>query len=258
LPRRRHFVAAIALLLAALPVAAVKGEVMATPDSFIAFDSSIAPGVLPRSEEAPVAIRIEGHVKQRKGRPLVPLTKIQMAIHQAASINRQGLPLCRISEIDPASTALALAACGEAKVGYGLIRARSRFPGQPRFKFNGRSVLFNGVLPNGRPAILIHVFNAHPPASFVFPFAISRQSGRYGTVLTADVGLSRWTRITDFQLVLDRTFRYRGDRRGFLSASCPAPTGLDIGISPFVRATLGFGNGRESQISVVSSCRVAP
>jgi hypothetical protein len=257
--RSRAGTLALALtLLGLLPVAPTVGEVTATPDAFITFDSTIRPRVLPRADKAPVAIRIEGHVKRRKGKPPVPLTKIQLAIHRAASIDRRGLPVCTIGEIDPASTAQALAACGEARVGYGLIQAESRFPRQPRFKFNGRSVLFNGRLPDGRPAILIHVFNARPPASFVFPFLISHQQGRYGTVLAADVGLSRWTRITDFRLVLDRTYRYRGKSRSFLNASCPAPAGLNIGISPFVQATMSFGNGRDRQISVVSSCKVAP
>jgi hypothetical protein len=259
LPRRAVlWGVALAAVLALLPVPMAGSEVTATPDSFITFDSSITPRILPRTHAAPVAIRIEGHVKRRRGRAPVPLARIQLAIHRAAKIDRSGLPVCRIGEIDPASSAQALETCGGARVGHGLIKAESSFPGQPHYKFNGRSVLFNGVLPDGRPAILIHVFNARPPTSFVFPFAISRRPGRYGTVLDADVRLSRWSRITDFRLVLDRVFSSDGRPRSFLNASCPAPAGLDIGISPFVRATLGFGDGRQSRISVVSSCRVAP
>lgn len=259
--RRVKRASLLALALALLGLFASVGsraEVTATHDTFIVFNSKVSPNVLPRSGSAPVAIRIEGHVKARGKREPAPLAKIELAIHRAATLSRQGLPVCDVASIDPASSAEALAACGDARVGYGRIRAESRFPGQPHLPFNGRALLFNGRLEDGSPAILIHVFNAKPPSSFVFPFAISRQTGRYGTVLTAEVRLGRWSRITDFRLILNRTFRHAGRPRSYLNASCPAPAGFSIGISPFVRATLGFGDGTASEIAIVSSCRVAP
>jgi hypothetical protein len=241
------------------PAASVgtRADVTATHDTFIIFNSKIFPRALPRSGSVPVAIRIEGRVKARKGREPAPLTKIELAIHRAASLFRHGLPVCDISSIDPSSSAEARAACSGSQIGYGRIKAESKFPGQPHFFFDGRAAVFNGRLQDGRPAILIHVFNAKPPSSFVFPFAISRRQGLFGTLLTADVRISRWSRITDFKLVLNRTFRYKGRPRSFLSASCPAPKGFTVGVSPFVRATLSFGDGTKSEIAVVSSCRVA-
>lgn len=248
---------ALAALFAFGGVAATRAEVAATHDTLIKFNSRILPRSLPRSRLAPVGIRIEGHVKARKNREPAPLTRIQLAIHHAARLNRVGLPVCELRSIDPATSATALAACGSARIGYGRVRAESRFSNGKRFFFNGRTLLFNGRLPNGRPAILIHVFNPKPPSSLVFPFAISHHRGRYGTLLTADVKISRWSRITDFKFVLDRRYRYGGKMRSYLSASCPAPAGFSVGISPFVRATLGFGDEVKSNISVVGSCRVS-
>lgn len=234
-----------------------RADVTATHDAFITFDSKIFPRILPRFRSIPVTIRIDGHVKARSGREPAPLTKIELAINRAASLFRRGLPICDISSIDPSSSAEALAACSGSQIGYGRIKAESKFPGQPHFFFNGRAALFNGRLQDGRPAILIHVFNAKPPSSFIFPFVISKRHGLYGTVLTADARISRWSRITEFKLVLNRTYRYRGRRRSYLSASCPAPKGFSVGISPFVQATLRFGDGTKSEIAMVSSCRVA-
>jgi hypothetical protein len=235
---------------------ATQAEVTATHDAIISFNSKIFPRVLPRHGSTPVSIQIDGHVKARSVREPAAMTKIELAIHHAARLLPADLPVCDLASIDPATPAKAMAVCGSARIGYGRIRAQSKFPGS-HFFYDGRALLFNGRLPSGRRAILIHVFNARPPSSFVFPFAISHRSGRYGTVLSADVHLGRWSQITDFKLVLGRSFRHGGSREGFLNASCPAPKGFSIGISPFVRATLSFADGTKSQISVVSSCKVA-
>lgn len=234
-----------------------RAEVTATHNTLISFDSDVFPRVLPRHGEAPVGIRIEGHLKaRRKEREPAALTKMELGIHEAGSLTQRGLPVCDIGAIDPASTAQALAVCGGARIGYGRIRALASFPGTHRFFFNGRVVIFNGRLESGRPAILLHVFNPTPPTSLVFPLRIERRSGHYGTVLTAPVKIGQWSRITDFKLVLRRTWRYRGERRSYLSAGCPAPEGFTVGISPFVLATLSFADGTEKKISVVDSCRV--
>lgn len=242
----------LAALIVLAASAVTRAEVVATRDAIINFDSKIFPRVLPRSGSAPVAIKIEGHVKEKKGREPSALTKIELAIHKAANVFRSGRPICEIPDIDPASPAKARAACPGAQIGYGRIRAKSQFPGQKPFFFNGRVTAFNGRLEDGKPGILFHVFNAQPRTSFVFPFVMSRGSGRYGTVLTANTRINRWSRVTDFTLLLDG-----GDRKGYLSASCPAPEGLNLGISPFVRATLSFDDGEKSHITVVSSCKVA-
>jgi hypothetical protein len=248
----------VALLAVALLAAAVsRAEVAVTHSTLIKFDSHVFPRVLPRHGSAPIGIRIEGHLKsRRKGEP-APLTKLELAINRAGHVSQRGLPVCDLAAIDPASTAQALAACGGARIGYGRIRALASFPGTRRFYFNGRATIFNGRLEDGRPAILLHVFNRTPPASFVFPFRVSHRRGRYGTVLATHVKIGQWSRVTDFKLVLKRTYRYRGEAKSYLTAGCPAPKGLAIGISPFVVATLGFADGTHKDIPVVSSCRVS-
>ncbi len=233
-----------------------RAEVTATHNTLISFDSEIFPRILPRHGEAPVGIRIEGHLKARKKSEPAALTKLELGIHEAGSLTHRGLPVCEIAAIDPASTTQALAACPGARIGYGRIRALASFPGTHRFYFNGRVAIFNGRLEDGRPAILLHVFNPTPPTSFVFPLRILRRKGHYGTVLSARVRIGQWSRITDFRLVLKRTYRFRGERRSYISAGCPAPEGFTVGISPFVLATLSFADGTEKKLSVVSSCRV--
>jgi hypothetical protein len=257
---RRRSLLSLALLVALTVVGAgtfAEAEVTATHDAVISFDSAISPRVLPRSSLVPVAVRVSGKVKRRKGRSEpASLSTLDFAITRSAVIHSHGLPVCTVAEIDPARPGQALEVCGRARIGYGRILARSVVPGQPHFLFNGRVLLFNGRL-KGRPAILVYAFNRYPPSSFVFPFTITKQRGRYGTVMRATVNVGRWSRIVSFKLVLKRTFQDGGRRWGYLNASCPAPPGLNVGVAPIARARLGFGDGTLRDLTVLSACRVA-
>jgi hypothetical protein len=244
-----------AIALAALLASSGRGEVTATHDATIKFDSSIFPRVLPRDGRAPVGIRIDGHVVAHKGHQ-VALTTLELAIHRAADISPRGLPVCDLASIEPSSTAQALAACPGARIGHGHVRALLQFPEAEDIHFVGQVVVFNGRLEDGRKAILLHVFNPLLRTSFVFPLTITHQPGRFHTVLKAHVRLDRWSSITDFDIVLDRSYRYHGHARSFLNAGCPAPKGFTVGISPFVVATLGFADGSKAKIPVVGSCKV--
>jgi hypothetical protein len=246
-----------AAFLVALALAGVtQAEVTVTHDTVIRFESRLFPRSLPRQGSAPVGLRIEGHLRTRSKREPATLTKIELAIDRAGHIVRAGLPVCDQALLEPASTSQAMAVCGKAKIGYGRIRAQGSFPGTPHFYFHGRAEIFNGRLENGRPAILLHVFNRTPPASFVFPLRITRRKGRYGTVLVAHVRIGQWSRVTDFRLVLKRSYRFRGRRVSYLTAGCPTPQGFSIGVSPFVVATLGFADGSDKRMPLVGVCRV--
>lgn len=234
-----------------------KAEVTISHDTVIRFNSRVFPKALPRSGSAPVGIHIEGHLKPRKKKEPAPLTRLELAIEKAGKLDTRGLPLCDVSELDPATSARAMELCGDARIGHGRVKARSTFPGQPQLALDAQVLAFNGRLKGGGRAVILHAFNAVPPVSYVFPLRVTQRRGRYGTALTANVKLNRWSRITDFNLTLFRTYRYRGERKSFLSAGCPAPRGFSVGISKFVQATLSFGDGRQSRISVVGSCKVA-
>jgi hypothetical protein len=247
----------VAVLVGLAVSPTVRAEVTATDDAIIVFNSRVFPKVLPRDGTAPVGISIEGRVKPKRNRDPAPLRLIELEIHKAAKLFRARIPQCSIAKIYPASTKRALAACGQSRIGYGRIRAEASFPGRERLNFDGRVLLFNGRLANRRPAILMHVFNEQPPSSYVFPFAIVKRRGEYGTVLTANTAIGRWSRITAFKLVVRKTFRHKGRQRGYFNASCPAPKGFRGGISPVVRARLSFADGTASVIPVFGACRVA-
>lgn len=133
----------------------------------------------------------------------------------------RGLPVCHSSEIDPGTSAEALAACGSALVGEGRYLANTAFPEQSTFPTRGRIVAFNSV-DHGHPAILAHV------------------------------GYLR-----KISLSLFRVFSYRGRSRSYLSAACAAPPGFPGAVFPFARASMAFEDGRRLSSTLTRSCRVS-
>ena len=88
------------------------------------------------------------------------------------------------AEIEPSSTAEALARCGSALVGRGSYDADVAFPEQSAFPSHGRILAFNAVI-DGRRAILAHVYGAEPiPITRIIVFHIRETAGTYGTILT--------------------------------------------------------------------------
>ena len=55
---------------------------------------------------------------------------------------------------------------------------------------------------------------------------------------------------------LGRNFTYRGKRRSYLSASCPAPKGFSRAPFPLARAGFAFKGGRKLGATLVRSCGV--
>jgi hypothetical protein len=221
------------------------------------FDGDLTPRTLPRQGSAPVRVDLKARIGSTdKGTP-PQLRRISIAINRYGRFNVQGLPNCSLRDIQPSTTAAALAACRDAVVGEGRFSARILLNQQAPFPADGKVYAFNGRL-HGRPAIFAHVYGTDPvPTSFTLPFTIRSSKGTYGTVLEAKLpevtGNSSY--ITGFSLNLGRNFRYHGHKRSFLSASCPAPRGFPGAVFPFARASFGFAK-RNLEMTLTRSCKV--
>jgi hypothetical protein len=90
----------------------------------------------------------------------------------------------------------------------------------------------------------------------VIPFAIERRSGRFATVLVAHLApnLGPWPRFAHFAIRLSRRFAYRGQRRSYLSASCPIPRTSTGTLFSFAKATYWLTGGGRISISIPRSC----
>jgi hypothetical protein len=252
-------VALPALLLAVLGIAAVaRAELTVSGNMFINFDGGITPDALPRHERAPISVWMVGKVRTLKGNELPSLQQITLSLNRNGRLETRGLPICRIGQVEAASSEQAMKACGDALVGTGQYRARLKYRDQAPTPSFGRILAFNARL-HGKEAILGQVYASSPARSTdVIVFRISRTSGRFGTVLRGEVppGLSRWGYLKRISLRLHREYTFKGRRMSYLSAPCAAPGELRQASFPFVYAAMAFDDGRELSATLTRTCRV--
>lgn len=246
-----------ALLLLAAPLA---GAVTITQKGNlrVAFDGDISPRKLPRSALAPIAVSMSGTIATTDGSTPPPLQSFQIALNRSGRLDAKGVPACSLDRIQPATTAAAKRACGPSLVGHGSFSASVAIPEQSPFPSRGKLLAFNGV-QGGKPVIFAHIYGTEPvPTSFTLPLRLSKATGTYGTVLTGSLPevSSNIAFVTGISLELDRTFVERGERRGYVSAGCPAPKGFTGASFPLAKASFAFADGRTLTSILNRSCRV--
>lgn len=221
----------------------------------VAFSGAITPNRLPRDGMAPVKVAVGTKISATKGKPLAQLTKIEIAINSHGKLDPTGLPKCEVGDIQPATTAKALEECKGSLVGEGTFSSEVSLSKQAAFPSEGKLYAFNGTY-KGRPAILAHVYGEEPvPTSFTLPFVISEGKGTFGTTLTATIPASEDNFVTAIDLTLSRSFTYKGKRRSYASAGCPAPKGFPGASFSFAKASYAFVGGKRLSSTLTRSCK---
>lgn len=223
----------------------------------VRFDGKLTPRSLPRHGMAPVGIAVDAEIAPTGDTAPPKLSKIAIAINRNGQFTTQGLPVCSLDQIQPSTTANALAACRGSLVGEGHFSANVKLPQQSPFPSAGKVLAFNGRL-HGKPAILAHIYGTQPaPTSTVLPFLIRGSHGTYGTVLEAALpqATGDWGYVTGLKMTLRRHFNYRGEGRSYLSAGCPAPPGFSSAAFSLARTSFVFAGG-PTLVSVLNrSCK---
>lgn len=218
-------------------------------------DGEIAPVRLPRAGLAPVKVSVATSIASTSGKNPPALRRISIAINRHGRIDRGGLPVCEISDIQPATNEKALEACRGSLVGQGRFAATTAVTRDVRFPSAGKMLAFNGTF-EGRPAILAHVYGTEPiPTSFTLPFVIGRSSGSFGTTITAVLPKDEASSITRLDLTLSRRFTYGDRKHSFVSAGCPAPKSSAVAVFPFARVSYRFAKGRDLTATLIRTCR---
>lgn len=251
------------VLIFGLAIAAVASTataaVVQTEGLRITVLGQILPFKLPRDRQVPVAVFISGHVGT-VDRSLPPqLQKMVVRVNRHGRLRPQGIPPCRIEQIQPGDTARALASCGDALVGSGRFWASVVLPEQRPYPTRGRLLVFNGRR-NGSPVLFAHIYTSQPfNTSFVITFRIGKiHQGFFRTQLTADFprALGTWGFVDRIKLTLRRKFTYRGKERSYFNASCPAPPGSRLASFPLARASFYFAGRKPISMDVVKGCGV--
>jgi len=237
--------------------AVAQGETIRKGNLQIAFAGKIAPQKLPRVGTAPVSVSISADIKTTDSSPPPQLQSIVVAINRNGQIDQRGLPVCRMGQIQPASTQEAREACPDSVVGHGLFKANVALPEQSPYPSDGQVLAFNGRL-NRKPVIFAHVYGTKPlPTSFTLPFEVThRPKGTYGLVLAATLPpvAADWGYVSGISLTLQRNFTYRGKSHSFISASCPAPDGFPGATFALANAALGFEGGKTLRTTMTRTC----
>lgn len=256
---RKRVIAVVALASACLFVAGVAdAELAERGNLFVKFDGGIDPTALPRTAKAPIGVRVDGTVRVLSGERPPALRHITIAINRGGVLDTRGLPTCRRSQIEPATSQQALEACRSALVGEGRYVGALALPEQDRFPLQGRVLAFNAVV-DGQRAILAHVYGGEPvPNSRIIVFHIQQAHGTFGTVFSASLParLNRSGYLKKISLTLRRSYIYRGVRHSYLSAACSAPAGFTSATFPFSKVSMTFADGRKLSSTLIRTCRV--
>ncbi len=245
---------AIALVGAAL----AQGEIRQLGNLRVRFDGDFAPRSLPRDRPVPVTVTLEGKISTTDGSHPPSLRLLELGLNRTGQVSTVGLPTCTAAQLQSTTSASALEQCRGALVGRGSFGADVTATANA-VPARGRILVFNATR-KGHQALLLHLYGTTPiRATFVLPLQIQRpRKGQFGTVLTTNVpslagGIGA---ITKMSMKIGREYTYRGERRGYISASCAAPSGFSGGIFPFARAKFSFTDGRVLTTGLTRSCKV--
>jgi hypothetical protein len=223
------------------------------------FEGEITPNHLPRTQAAPVSVRVAGNVKTTDGVRLPQLQKISVAINRAGHLYDKGLPTCRVASIQPATEAVARKRCAGSIVGDGHVTLVVRLPSQADYISRNNLLAFNGPRRHGHKLILAQIYSKNPPGAIILTFTVKRHSGAFGNVIetTLPSYASNWAYLTQFEMTLGRTYRWHGKERSYVSASCAAPAGFPGVLFPFAKASYYFAGGQVLRTKINRTCKVA-
>lgn len=250
---------AVGCLLTALAISATSSAEVAKKGSVtVSFHGDVSPSKLPRSEAAPVAVRLGAKIKGTEAASPPVLERIVLQINRGGVLQAKGLPTCSLGKLESVSSKQAKKSCEAALVGHGNVTSRVILPGQGAFASNGPLLAFNGKL-KGKPAIFAQVATGAPlPLTYVIVFEVRKTKGTFGTTLEATLPpiASEYGYISAFDMSLSRTYTHKGQKLSYASASCPAPKGFPGASYPLAKASYEFSANRKLSATLVRECKV--
>lgn len=248
------------LCVLGLLAGAAKAIVVQEHSLRISVQGQVKPFRLPRTELAPVAVFLSGHIDTPNGSTPRQLERMTILVNRHGRLHDVGLPTCELDEIRASTTRRALEQCGDALVGSGRFWASIVLPEQRPYPTRGRLLVFNGRA-GGHPALFAQIFTTKPFAtSFVVTFVLKRIGrGPWGTELTASLpqALGDWGYVDRIKLTLRRKYRYQGRLRSYFRASCPAVPGARGAVFELAKTSFQFADRVEVTVPITKSCGVA-
>jgi hypothetical protein len=180
-----------------------------------------------------------------------PTTHVVIDFDKNASIFTKGIPTCDASQLQSVSTEVALQQCGKAKIGGGSGSALLPV-GSKVFPVQQTVTAFNGVPKGGKPVVLLHSYGTTPiQTTLVLIGTVSNFNKEgFGPRLDVEVPLIAGGAgaLTDFNVKIDKKYKYKGKSVSFLSAKCPNSKKLKT------RSVFTFLDGQTSNPTYSQKC----
>jgi len=227
--RRRPFlIAGIAAMVAAIAAtAAVAGPVVTGPDGNTqSIDSLIAPKKLSKTKFTPATLNVTTLTTSTTAANGVPSPAVHATIDfdKNARLYTKGLPTCDQAKLQNQSTEVAERVCGKAKIGSGNAIALLHV-GPVVYNVEQTVTAFNGVPKGGKPVVILHSYGTTPlQTTLVLVGTVSNYNKEgYGPRLDLEIPLiaGGTGALKEFQVKIDKKWRFKGEKRSFISGKCP-------------------------------------
>jgi hypothetical protein len=261
--RRRPIL--IAVLAAALTAAIAASAALAGPvgapisspnGNSQAVGSVITPKKLFKKTFTPGALEVTTKLTTTAANGVpVPTVNVVIDFDKNAKIFTKGLPTCNPAKLQNQSTELAERACKNAKIGGGTAVALLQ-SGSNVYTINQTVTAFNGIPKGGKPTVLLHTYGVTPiQTTLVLEGTVANINKEgYGPELNVNVPLIAGGQgaLTDFNVKIQRTWKYKGNKVSFISAKCPNSKKLKV------RSIFTFRDGQTANPTYVQKCAQKP
>lgn len=255
--RKRSTLLVSLLVAAATAVAAsvaMAGAPATSPDGNAqAIDAVIAPKKLSKTQFTPGSLKVTTTLSNQSASNGVPVPTVHVVIDfdKNAKIFTKGLPTCDPSKVQNVSTEAALQFCGKAKIGSG--KATALIPvGSQVLAAEQTVTAFNGTPKGGKPVLILHSYGTKPTVTtlVLVGTVINYNKQGYGPRLDLEVPkiAGGAGALTNFQVTINKRYRYKGKPASYISAKCPASKKLKV------RSVFTFLDGQTSEPTDVGSC----
>jgi hypothetical protein len=214
-------------------------------------DGGFEPHALPRRAYAPIHFQGFGEVKTTDGSMPPALQHVKVEFDHDGHLTTAGLPACRPSQLEGATTAQARRRCATAIVGTGKLGAEIDLAGIARLRLRSPLTVFNGPKRNGDPTAIVHAQAPFPVSeTYVIVIPIERRQGLYGYRASFDIPpiAGGFGSLTYIGAKLGRLYKSGGRQRSYISARCSDYILQTRGYFSFADGTVVYG-------SVFKTCR---
>jgi hypothetical protein len=256
--RRRPFlIASIAVLAAAIAAtAAWAGPTVSGPNGNTqSIDSQIRPKKLSKTKFTPGSLEVTTLTTSTTDPAGVPVPAVHATIDfdRNARLYTKGLATCNSGKLQNQSTEVAERVCGKAKIGGGTAVAYLR--AGKVYEVPQTVTVFNGVPKGGKPVVILHTYGTTPlQVSLVLEGTVTNYNKEgYGPRLDLNIPLiaGGTGALKEFNVRIDKKWRYKGEKRSFISTKCPNKKKLKA------RGKFDYNDGESLTALSTQSCKQA-